>query len=331
MLDDTRPRVYTRHNMHDTKVQSLFNYAAIDDPWWRYLIHQERLIDNKKEYITLGEIYDAFDAGLTFDQVLHEIKSITPQSALLGRAFYMANNPEGYSSLRNKQHLRVLCDENCDERAVTDGAREVFGYASHTSFDELTGQPDSKVWVHSVGRYDLIVTKDKNEKKSRKAMEKIDLTRCATLRWFYFLKEHGIVPRHFPVMLHVMDHEATGPQIRNMLRKHRDSIFEVWEERSSPIIEMDARKVVPGKTAADILEQYDPTYEMQPRDKMWEDAWFRMIVKGRNLTEDEETHIRKTIKNAARQSIQMSRMPDILELPIRERAKARRECVYRPL
>jgi hypothetical protein len=328
MLDDTKPRIYTTDNMHRTPVQSLFNYASIDDSWWAYLIKQERKMTGKSDHITLGQVYDAFESGQTFDEILDEIDGISPQSILLGRAFYMATNPMGYAG-RKQQYLRILCDENGDERALTDGAREVFGYASHTSFEGLTGQPDSRVWSKSSGKFNLIITKDKAVKKSRKSMETIDLTRCALLRWKYAVKYRGENPRELPVLLHVMDHEASGGKIKNLLRKHKQAIFEIYEERISPIIELHDHKVCPGITGAEILEKYDPTYTVTPRDRMWEDDWFKTIVKNRGgtaLSPDEETHIRKTIKNAAMQSFQMSQSSDILELPIRERAEARRRA-----
>ncbi len=330
MLDGKQPRIYTTDNMHDIVVQNLFNSRSYDDDWKAFLVHRERILNGLPDQITLGEVYDAFEDGKTFDQILNDIVEISPQSVLLGRAFYMAANPAGYSVSRDRQYLRVLCDENSDPRALTDGAREVFGYASHTSFEGLTGQPDSKVWSKSSGKFNLIVTKDRAVKKSRDTMDTIDLTRCALLRWKHALKYRGEIPRELPVLLHVMDAEASGSKIKNLLRKHKQSIFEIYEERVSPVIELYDHKVNPGITGAEILEIYDPTYTMTPRDKMWEEDWFKTIVKNRGgspLSSEEEVHIRKTIKNAAMQSIKMCQSADILELPIRKRAEARRSAL----
>lgn len=114
MLDTRQPRSFTTDNMHGKPVQSLFNYATIDDLEKRERIRSDRELKRLPDYITLGQIYDAFENGQTFDEILNEIDGISPQSVLLGRAFYMAVNPKGYAG-RRQQYLRVLCDENGDE------------------------------------------------------------------------------------------------------------------------------------------------------------------------------------------------------------------------
>jgi hypothetical protein len=77
----------------------------------------------------------------------------------------------------------------------------------------------------------------------------MDITRCAILAWKRALKVNGgVVDSHIrslPVIIHV-PHDAKPAQIKNLLRKHRDSIHDIYEECVSPVIILTKGKVKPG-------------------------------------------------------------------------------------
>jgi len=290
--------------------------------------------NNPTDYVTLSEIYNAFAEGMTFPDIQDYYNGINHKAILLGRAFYMAMNPEGYSR-RHQQNLRVLCDANIDESYATDGARQVFGYATHINFENLTHAKDSRVWAYANGRFNMILTKDKAVKKMRKSMESIDLTRCALLRWQYILKNNGgcindgII--NLPVLLHVMDASLKGYDITRLLRKHRDTIYEIYEERVSPIIELHKHKAVPGVHFAEIMKMDKVSFEERQRRDVWVDSWMHKIesMRGRDkkppLRQEDIVRIRKTLKRAAEHAISMGEMIDPLTLSLKERAQIKKE------
>lgn len=290
--------------------------------------------NNPINYVTLSEIYNAFAQGFTFPDIQDRYQGINHKAILLGRAFYMAANPEGYSR-RHQQNLRVLCDANIDESYATDGARQVFGYASHINFENLTHAKDSRVWAYANGRFNMILTKDKAVKKLRKSMDTIDLTRCALLRWKYMLKTNGgrITDgiTNMPVLLHVMDSTLKGYDITRLLRKHRNTIYEIYEERVSPIIELHKHKAVPGIHFAEIMKMGEVSYEERTRRDVWADEWMHKIeaMRGKDkktpLSPDDIVRIRKTLKRAAEHAISMDETIDPLTIPLERRFQMKKE------
>lgn len=288
--------------------------------------------------ITLSDIYNAFAQDMTFPDIQEHFKSVNNKTVLLGRAFYMAVNPEGYSR-RKHQYLRVLCDANIDESYATDGARQVFGYASHINFEGLTHAKDSRIWACANGQFNMILTKDKAVKKARKSMQDIDLTRCALLRWKHVLKmnggriDDGITG--MPVLLHVMDSSLKGYDITRLLRKHRNTIYEIYEERISPVIELYKHKAVPGLHFAEIIKMGQVNYEERHRRDVWATDWLRKIesLRGagkRPLSADDIVHIRKTLKRAAEHAISMGEAVDPLTVPLQDRYHPLKERQFEP-
>lgn len=289
--------------------------------------------NNPVNYVTLSDVYNLFSEGLTFPDIQDYYPGINHKTILLGRAFYMAANPEGYSR-RKQQPLRVLCDANIDESYATDGARQVFGYATHINFENLTHAKDSKIWAAANGRYNIILTKDKAVKKMRKSMESIDLTRCALLRWKHILKMNGGVIddgiTNMPVLVHVMDSSLKGYDITRLLRKHRDTIYEIYEERVSPIIELHKNKAVPGMHFPEIMQMGSISFEARERRDVWVSDWLNKIeaMRGsqkRPLSAQDMKHITKTLKRAAEHAISMNEAVDPLEVPLKKRYKAKKQ------
>ncbi|PCI01472.1 MAG: hypothetical protein COB76_01350 [Alphaproteobacteria bacterium] len=245
-----------------------YSLATIDD-----IFLQNRQTDGRK--IPLSRVYNALSENKTFPEIQDEIEGITPKSILLARAFYMAANPVQPTG-RRQQYLRVLCDANIDESYLTDGARQIFGYATHTNFDGLTDAKDSQVWARSCGRYNLIVTKDSAVKESLKTMDTIDLTRCALLRWKTVLKNNGgqidETLRNLPVLVHIKDSRLKGHEIKNLLRKHRNTIFEIYDERVSPVIEVSKNTAKPGIHFLELMEG-----GTKERAKKLRDTWVDVI------------------------------------------------------
>jgi len=329
-------RDYSLDQLDSISLQRTFNYCAIDNFWIRLAARITRAIQQKRDEITLADVYEAFAAGKTFPEIQDEIEGITPKTILLGRAFYMAAHPVAYAG-RKQQYLRVLCDANIDSAHLTDGARQVFGYATHIDFVGLRDAKDSRIWTAANGRFNAILTKDRAVIKKRKSMEVIDLTRCALLRWKHILKNNGGIVddalRGMPVLIHVMDARLKGPAITKLLRKHRQSIFEIYEERVSPIIELHKHKACPGIRYNEIIDSQEKIKESQEeikdRCEMWVSAWLNKIEHLSNghyasLSKDEQEHIVKTVKSAADYALKMGNAKDPLEIPLSERLAIKR-------
>lgn len=322
---------YALDNLDQVVLQRTFDYRRIDNMAQRMMARISRHISGKRDVITLKDVYNAFAANKTFPEIQEEFENITPKTILLGRAFYMAANPNEYAH-RRQQYLRVLCDANVDASYLTDGARQVFGYATHIDFEGLTDAKDSRIWARANGRYNLIVTKDKAVKKSRKSMAQIDLTRCAILRWKYILQSNGGIVddgiRGLPVLVHVMDARLKGHEIKNLLRKHRDTIFEIYDERVSPVIELHRDKACPGIRIPDILGQKLNIIERERRDILvagWLNKVYAFHAGGEvKLSAEQREHIVKTLKRAADYAVRNSDAPDPLDIPVKERLAHRK-------
>mgnify|MGYP006932091839 FL=1 len=244
-------RVLTLNNMDEIPLQATFDYAAIEpDMWEVFHIRQDRLRRGVKETISLGDVYRLFESGLNFHEVKESLEAqcsdhrfrrdISNKTILLGQAFYRAVNP-GIKHFNRSNVIKALCDENIDEHLATACAQPVFGYASHTTFEDLTGQPDSRVWRRAMD-FDVIISKDTAQKSSRKSVEDRDLTNCAEDAWKEILARNGGVVddeiRSLPIIIHVKDAQADGRLIRKMLKKHKHKIYELIQQRKSPVIEL---------------------------------------------------------------------------------------------
>ncbi len=242
-------RTLTLENMDYVSLQRTFDYSALgSDPWEAFQIQQDRLRRGVKEKITLGDVYRLFNEGLQFHEVKNALhvgdnaldRQIDNKTVLIGEAFYHAVNP-GIKGFNKANIVRVLCDENIDEYMATHGALKTFGHASHTTFESLTGEPDSMVWRHAQ-KFDVIISKDTAQKSNNISDETRDLTNCAEDAWSDVLSRNGGVIddeiRTLPIIIHIKDSQASGREIRNLLRKYKKEIKILLNERKSPVIEL---------------------------------------------------------------------------------------------
>lgn len=219
-----------------------------------------RKIQGQRDVYTLREIYDEFDKGLHVQNILDKHSDLTLKSALYARAFYKANNPQKFKK-RKLPILRALVDENIGIEHSVDGAAEVIGHATHITFEGLRTKKDSQIWAHARYKgFDFIITKDKACKPARNTLSTLDITRCAELRWKRELDQSGGVVtqliREMPKIIHV-PHDMPPVQIKNILRKHRERIFEIAEECVSPAIELTKGSAKPGKHFMEIYRGGD--------------------------------------------------------------------------
>lgn len=305
-------KVYSLDAIDTIVLQKTFNYGAIDNPYQQIFTRLMRAWTGQRDHITLGEVYRAIADDKTFPEIQDEIPDISSKTILLARAFYSAVNPNGAHMHHRRQYLRVLCDANIDESYATDGARDVFGYASHINFEGLTHAKDSKIWAVASGKFNLIITKDCAVKPTLKTMDTIDLTRCVLLRWKGMLKVNGGVVdagiRALPVLIHIRDADLSGRQIRNLLRKHRDAIFEIYDERVSPVIEVGRNQVKPGVHFLDLIEGGTKKRVTSLRDRIVQDVTDTLF--GRILHTDSTPHTKAIVKRAVEHHIsdEMSRL-----------------------
>jgi len=139
-----------------------------------------------------------------------------------------------------------------------DGAQRVFGYASHTIFEGLNGQCDSRVWEKGLN-FDYIISKDRAVKSNRIRDEERDLTNCAYDAWKEVLTRNGGVIdseiRQLPIIVHIMDHKADGRAVKRLLQKNKIEILRLSQERKSPVIELRKnRKARIGKHYLELID-----------------------------------------------------------------------------
>ena len=209
-----------------------------------------------RDNYTLGDVYRMFQSGQNVQEILDNHPDISMRAVLIGRTFYNLQNPQVNAS-KLKRHLRVMIDENIDVLHSVDGGMASFGRTTHVAFAGLMGAKDTRLWgycrAHGIN---ILVTKDKTVNLSRNTKETMDITRCAILAWKRAMKENGGIVddnmRMMPVILHV-PHDATPTQIKNFLRKHQETILDIYDERVSPVIELSKGKVKPGIHFMEIL------------------------------------------------------------------------------
>lgn len=206
--------------------------------------------------ISLHHLYLRLMLGQSLPEIRADFPQMKRSRLLLARAFFYASNPDAYQN-RATQNLKVLVDENVDEHVVTDTARRAFGRATHVSFEGLADNKDIDLWKFAVkNNFNLIVSKDRARIRSRSTM---DLTLCAETSWHYRLKANGwgmtSSMERLPRILHIMDGSLVGQDIANLLIKHKSKIFELFEEASSPSIQVSRDLVKPGKNILEIAAE----------------------------------------------------------------------------
>jgi hypothetical protein len=252
--------------MHEVKLQKRFNDASLN--WFqRLIISPMRKALGEGDYITLAEVYALFQSGKKFHEVKEALRPKTASIAdvevftktvLVGEAFYNAVNP-GIKGFNRSNIIKALCDENIDEHFATQGAQRVFGAASHTSFEKLTSEPDSLVWKKATeGSFDVIISKDTARKTGRVLFEERDLTNCAYDAWReIFARNGGKIDdeiRALPILIHIKKADASGREIRNMLKKHKSEIFKLLQKRKSPVIELSKSCAKAGEHYLELID-----------------------------------------------------------------------------
>jgi hypothetical protein len=307
-------RVLTLDNMDEVQLQGTFDYVAIEpDVWEAFYIRQDRLRRGVKETISLGDVYRLFASGLNFHEVKEFLeaeycdhshsRNISNKTVLLGQAFYRAVNP-GIPHFNRSNVIRALCDENLDEYLATDAAQRVFGYASHTTFEKLTGKPDSRVWRRALD-FDVIISKDTAQKSSRTSEEDRDLTNCAEDAWKEILARNGGVIddeiRALPIIIHVKDAQADGRQIKKMLKKHKHRIYELIQQRKSPVIEL--KKGRTPQIGKHYLELIDGGTEVRKRRLVNAQLGVFMRMNVLDLTREEKIEFRARIREVIQDTV----------------------------
>ncbi len=243
-------RVLTLENMHSVRLQRLFDYQSLN-AWQRIVVKSVRSLIGQKDVITLADVYNEFAKGKKFHEVMEALRpstqsidtnEILSKTILVGEVFYHAVHP-GISGFKKSNIVRALCDENIDEHFATHGAMRTFGQASHTTFENLTNKPDSLVWRRAnEGEFTVILTKDTATKAGRLDFNTRDLTNCAYDAWReVFSRNGGIIDdeiRDLPILIHIKNADATGKEIRQMLKRHKTEIFNLIQQRKSPVIEI---------------------------------------------------------------------------------------------
>lgn len=206
--------------------------------------------------ISLHHLYSRMFYGQSLAEIWNEFPRISRSKLLLARSFFYACNPEMYHH-RNTESLKVLVDENVDEHIVTDMARRAFGRATHVSFEGLADSKDIDLWKFAM-RHDinLILSKDRARVKSRPTM---DLTLCAEISWHYRLKSCNWMAssaiEKMPRILHIMDGSLKGEDIAKIIHAHKEKVFELFEEASSPTIQIHEGNVKPGKNILELVAE----------------------------------------------------------------------------
>ena len=206
--------------------------------------------------IRLIRLLHRLQAGQTLAEIKRDIPDITMKALLYARAYYAAHFPDHYKSTFRSSIERVLVDENLDQHIVTDGARRAFGRAAHIDYADMRSAPDIQVWKYACQNgFNAIISKDRAQVISRKHL---DLTRCAVLAWKMRLQTNGGYVdkylRALPKIIHVRGDRVAGRQIAKMLVVHRQSIAEIFDECTSPIIELSVGAAKPGDSYIDIFE-----------------------------------------------------------------------------
>jgi len=257
-------RVYTLDNMHEVKLQQRFNEHSLNI-WTRFLLQSYRRITQQKKYITLGDVYTLFEQGHKFDEIKKILKSphepidaveISNNTILNGQIFYHAANP-GIKGFNREGVPKALVDENLGEYNAIDGAQRVFGYATHTVFEGLNGQCDTRVWERGQD-FDFIISKDMAVKSNRVAYEDRDLTNCSYDTWRKTLQKNGGVIddeiRALPIIIHIVNADADGRTVKKLLQKHKAEILRLAQEKKSPIILLEkGRKPKIGKHYLELI------------------------------------------------------------------------------
>ena len=247
---------YTPSTMDDTVICRVFNYHSyplVPRLWLKF----SRRLSNQRDHYTLGDVYRMFADGKKVQNILDENPDISMRATLIGRTFYMIHNTE-----QNKSHpghrLKSMIDENIDIEHSVEAGIQTLGPTSHVAFEGLMGAKDARLWGRlRAGNYRLLVTKDSAVKPSRNTRDTLDITRCAILAWQRALKlSGGIVDeniRSLPVIVHV-PHDASPSQIKNMLRKHKRQILNIFDEKVSPVIKVTKGKAKPGVHFFEIMD-----------------------------------------------------------------------------
>lgn len=247
---------YTLETMDQTVLCRCFNYHSFP-PLARLWLKFWRQISNKRDHYTLGDVYRMFMDGKTVQEIRDDNSDLTIRAALIGRCFYMIHNVSRAAWQSPKRYLKTMIDENIDIDHSVEGGIQALGPTTHVAFEGLVGQKDLRLWgrLRAQG-HDLLITKDRAVKTSRNTPETRDITRCAIMAWQRRLRVNGGVVddhiRSLPVIVHV-PHDASPSQIKNMLRAHRNSIFDIHDERVSPVINLTKGKAKPGIHFFEIL------------------------------------------------------------------------------
>lgn len=257
MLEKTKRTIhYNLENMDQTELCQTFNYHSYPFSLAFSPKYYRRFLGFVDHY-TLGDVYRMFERGQDVQGILNNYPDVSMRAVLIGRTFYNLHNPQACISKLNRI-LKVLIDENIDILHTVDGGMQTLGYTSHLAFAGLMGAKDARLWGYCRARgINILVTKDRTVNLSRKTKDDMDITRCAILAWGRAMKKNGGIVdenmRMMPVILHV-PHDATPTQIKNLIRKHQKTIFDVYDERVSPVIELTKGKVKPGIHFMEILD-----------------------------------------------------------------------------
>lgn len=240
---------YSLETMDKRILCRTFNYYSIGNPFKRQLTRVKRRMQGRKDFYTLGDIYRMYCDGNNIQDILRDHPKLSLDAILIGRAFFAYKHPIRFKN-RKLAPLRVMFDENIGVKHTIEGGMQVFGYATHVSFEGMVGAKDARLWGFLRARnIDILVTKDKAVNIGRNTKDTLDITRCAQLSWGRALKNNGGVVdktiRQMPLILHV-PHNASVTEIKNLLRKHQHTIREMFDERVSPVISVTKGKAKHG-------------------------------------------------------------------------------------
>lgn len=238
----------------------------------RLIARYKRWRSPDKDVVKLSDVYSELALGQTLQNIRKKFPNVPRKKLLFARAFFAAVNPDAYQQASIRP-LRILCDENVDNHHVVDNARRIFGYATHVSFVGLATEKDIDVWKYAVkNKIDLIVTRDCAMVRERKT---IDLTACAHQSWQWRSNANpDFSHQHFsrmPRILHVKGVKLDGIKIAKHMSIHARQIVEIFEEATSPTIELYADKVKPGKHFLEFIEEGLFERQRRMRDEIVDD------------------------------------------------------------
>ncbi len=266
---------------------------------------------------SLHKIFGLLSQGWSSKKIRKANPHILPETITIARGILIGRNEGRFPNTKNEkpfQDFKILIDENITPQ-VKGYLKRHFKKVSHVSDVGLLGVKDPDIWLWAINNnYDVIVTCDKHEWTEN------DLTYVAVdearsiIRNMDARQHVNMTLAALPLLVHLVGGENADPetQLKRLLRKNKDGLFNYLDNRSTPYIDIryggridcgPTYLELRGKNSMEEQRQSPEQIESQKKeikDRYKDEIYRRLTVEQiRKMSPEDERRIDNLVKAAA--------------------------------